>query len=446
MPDAAGAATDGDATTGADATESAPAEPDVATGRGTPLESTTSADPTNELGPSLPPADQLGADLGLPPTSDVDAAEGSEPPTEVATTPTTDGATTPAPGDVTGEPPATPDGSAAAAVSGSVPPPAPTNPNATPPDTSALPDAALPDATPPDAAPPDAAPPDGAAADAVAADAAPADAAQPDPGDLAAAAAADFGADQEPTTETVPDETPRTLGSYLGLNNDLLLRYDKGDGAWVRLAPRSTLAAGDRLLVLPAFRTLAVLGADVNAFIAGGTEITVTAPRDVSAADIGLDLPYGRVILNAGLKGNRIVLTMGDQTRVINLGPSSSLAVEVTRTFLPGRDPTVDPAPLAVSWYLTTGNAEWNDGTADRTAEGPATWATVNGDRPGGAVHRRTAQLDRQGADHQYRGRRPRRAERDAGRRGERDHAAVGAHEQSHGFGATDGGAFARRP
>jgi hypothetical protein len=74
-----------------------------------------------------------------------------------------------------------------------------------------------------------------------------------------------------------------------------------------------------------------------------------------------------------------VALTLGDQTRVIALGPSSSLAVEVTRTFVPGSNPVETPAPVAVSWYLTTGKAEWNDGSTDHSAEGPATWTTVDG-------------------------------------------------------------------
>ena len=175
---------------------------------------------------------------------------------------------------------------------------------------------------------------------------------------------------------------PRTLGVYLGLNNDLLLRFEERDNAWVRLPTRSTFVGGARLLVLPTFRTLAVLGADVNAFVGGGTEITMRAPETNVASDIAFELPYGRVILNSGQNGNRVALIMGDQTRVIKLAKSSSLAVEVRRTFVPGGDPTRDLAPMEVSWYLTTGDAEWTvEGAnpATQSAKGPATWSTIAG-------------------------------------------------------------------
>jgi hypothetical protein len=200
----------------------------------------------------------------------------------------------------------------------------------------------------------------------------PSDAAQP--GEEAVMAADQFGGDGTPLEGS--NEAPQQLGTYLGLNDDLLLRFVPSDAAWVRLAPRSALAPGDRLLVLPTFRTLAVLGSDINAIIGGGTEMIVTAP---GGGDVGLELPYGRVILNAGLNGNRVAITFGDQTRVVTLGPSSSLAIEVQRTLVPGTDPARDPAPMAVNWYLTSGEAEWNDGASDQSAQGPATWATVDG-------------------------------------------------------------------
>ena len=185
--------------------------------------------------------------------------------------------------------------------------------------------------------------------------------------------------------EPAEPEAPQVLGAYLGLNNDLLLRFDATavpNPAWLRLPPRSNFIAGDRLLTLPAFRTHVVLNPDVNAYVAGGTEIALLNRAD-AGGDVNVAFPYGRLILNSGPNGNRIALVMGDLTRVITLGPSSSLAVEVTRQFLPGNDYESTPTPLRVSWYLTSGKAEWSgDGSTDapgQTAEAPAMWTTVNG-------------------------------------------------------------------
>jgi hypothetical protein len=177
-----------------------------------------------------------------------------------------------------------------------------------------------------------------------------------------------------------PAQQPRQLAAYLG-NNDLLLRYDRIGDSWVRSPPRSMFSADARLLVLPTFRTHVVLGSDVNAYLAGGTEATITEPGEMpggEAAEFGVKLPYGRLVLNSGLNGNRIAIALGDQVRVIAIGPSSSLAVEVRRAFVPGSNPARDPAPIDVTWYLTTGKAQWGEDLT-QSAEGPATWTTVDG-------------------------------------------------------------------
>ncbi len=192
---------------------------------------------------------------------------------------------------------------------------------------------------------------------------------------------ADPYAPADPAAPVEP-EAPRQLGTYLGLSDDLLLRFDADagpQGGWLRLPPRSTFMAGDRVLTLPAFRTHVVLHPDVNAYLGGGTEIVLLRPDDAGGAT-NIAIPYGQLILNSGPSGNRVALAHGEQTRVITLGPSSSLAIEVRRTYTPGINPQNTPAPLEVSWYLTSGKAEWDEdpasGLAGQTAEGPATWTT----------------------------------------------------------------------
>jgi hypothetical protein len=320
--------------------------------------------------PPLAPVDTPTPDAGAPPVVPT--------PTEATTTP---------PGAVT-----TPPGDAAQ-------PAAPTPP-ATADAGAAVPVATATTANMPTGAPVDPAAP-GATTDPAASAAAPpaTDATTPPRNDLLAS-----GGTPAPPTETQPEnfgedaggvaprdvepaepESPRVLGAYLGLNNDLLLRFDATavpNPAWLRLPPRSNFIAGDRLLTLPAFRTHVVLNPDVNAYVAGGTEIALLDPAD-AGGDVNVAFPYGRLILNSGPNGNRIALVMGDLTRVITLGPSSSLAVEVTRQFLPGNDYESTPAPLQVSWYLTSGKAEWSgDGSTDapgQTAEAPAMWTTAGG-------------------------------------------------------------------
>lgn len=254
---------------------------------------------------------------------------------------------------------------------------------------ASIPDASTPDVSTPDSStpPPAPAPP----ADTTASVTPPQLPPQTPPQTLEASDAALAGTPAA-TSTGVPDDTasaaesdeppvaegPKQIGAYLG-NNDLLLRYVPSEKNWNRLPPRSSLAPGDRLLALPNFRTHVVL-ADANVYLGGGTEVDLAAADGGSGeppADINLVVPYGRLIINSGLNGNRVRLQVGDQTRTLTLGSSSSLAVDVQRTFVPGADPEREPAPMEISWYLTSGSAMPADELEGGEIEGPASWTTT---------------------------------------------------------------------
>ncbi|MBA4104198.1 MAG: hypothetical protein C0485_00440 [Pirellula sp.] len=187
------------------------------------------------------------------------------------------------------------------------------------------------------------------------------------------------GSDPFPPGASASAEKPaeaKPIGAYLG-NNDVLLRFDAKQNVWTRVAPRTPITAGETLMSLPTFRTHVVL-ADANVYLSGGAEVEVLAPgagAGTAAGEFGLRIPYGQVVLNSGLNGNRIDLSLVDQDRLAQLGPSSSLAVEVRRVFVPGPATNRQPAPVEASWYLTSGSIEWNG----EKVEAPATWTTVDG-------------------------------------------------------------------
>ena len=189
----------------------------------------------------------------------------------------------------------------------------------------------------------------------------------------------DAGSDPFPPEASASEAKPaevKPIGAYLG-NNDVLLRFDAKQNIWTRAAPRTPITAGETLMSLPTFRTHVVL-ADANVYLSGGAEVEVLAPgagAGTEAAEFGLRIPYGQVVLNSGLNGNRIDLSLVDQDRVVQLGSSSSLAVEVRRIFVPGPATNRQPAPVEASWYLTSGSIEWNG----EKVEAPATWTTVDG-------------------------------------------------------------------
>jgi len=171
---------------------------------------------------------------------------------------------------------------------------------------------------------------------------------------------------------------PMRLGTYLG-NGDVLLRHDQQPNKWLRVPPRSALSAGDRLLVLPKFRTHVEL-AGLNAYLSGGTQVVLGSgvQSDLGAeAELALSIVYGRILLNAGLNGSHVSLELNDQRRQVLLGDSASLAVEVQRLFVPGGDYEQQEAPIDILWYLTSGTVEMPD--SGETVQAPAMWATVDG-------------------------------------------------------------------
>lgn len=175
-------------------------------------------------------------------------------------------------------------------------------------------------------------------------------------------------------------EGPIQLGNYLGGSGDVLLRHDQANNKWIRLPPRTAISSGDRLLVLPKFRTHVSL-ADANLYLSGGTQLVPSEPEaGGDDAPLALKIVYGRLLLNAGLNGSRQVLQIGDQSRETQLGGSASLAVEVRRVFVPGSNLEEETAPIEASWYLTSGTIQWpGPGGAEQTISAPAMWRTVDG-------------------------------------------------------------------
>ncbi len=188
--------------------------------------------------------------------------------------------------------------------------------------------------------------------------------------------------DESGEEESVPPEPvgPVQVGTYVG-NNDVLLRYFPASQEWIRLPPRTAITGGDKLMALPKYRTHVVLG-NINAYLSGGTQITVPEQGISSSGGeqkLEIEVNYGKLLINAGLKGSDISLQVGNELRDFHLDSSASLAVDVHRVFVPGSDYEVDNAPVEVNWYLTSGSVEWKDPTGTKSIiRAPATWKTVN--------------------------------------------------------------------
>ena len=117
---------------------------------------------------------------------------------------------------------------------------------------------------------------------------------------------------------------------------------------------------------------------NVNSYLSGGTQIALPEQDDEDGKLA--EMSYGRLLLNAGLKGSDVSLKIGDNTHKFHLDNSASLAVEVHRIFVPGTDYSQQIAPFEVNWYLTSGSVQWNGANGKETIKAPAAWKSLNGD------------------------------------------------------------------
>lgn len=197
------------------------------------------------------------------------------------------------------------------------------------------------------------------------------------------------------TTQTMPDDSliiddevevptapkgPAQLGTYRGVD-DVLLRYLPEAGQWVRLPSQAVIAVGETLLTLPKYRSHVVLG-NINAYLAGGTQITLPEQSVTEDGDepLVIDMSYGRLILNADAGARDIKLNIDGATHEIRLQKAASLAVDVHRLFVPGTDYEKAPAVVEINWYLANGTAVriGTNGTQD-SVQAPSVWKSVNG-------------------------------------------------------------------
>ena len=162
----------------------------------------------------------------------------------------------------------------------------------------------------------------------------------------------------------------------------MLLIYSARRDTWIRMPPRSPISTGDVLLTLPKFRTHVVL-ADVNAYLSGGTRLRIPIEKfeaAVSDAELNMEIVYGRMLLNAGLKGSQVAIQVGEELREFRLASSASLAVEANRMFVPGSDYENKEAPIKATWHLTSGSVEWPTAAGGtQTIQAPAMWKTIDG-------------------------------------------------------------------
>jgi len=186
-----------------------------------------------------------------------------------------------------------------------------------------------------------------------------------------------------------PGDVPQVpaLATYLS-GKSVLLRYGDEQRAWFRIEPRTAIRAGDRLLALPEFRPKIAFAVGVSLDVSGGTLIGVNTADAVAgvglpAGDAGapaINIAYGRIVLiNTANDEKQVRLTFGPTAADVRLAPSATLAVEMERKYVPGRDPRRTPAPMTVQLLAPAGNVSWRDAAGERQIDQPAQWSIADG-------------------------------------------------------------------
>ncbi|MFV2045482.1 MAG: hypothetical protein ACC700_19900, partial [Anaerolineales bacterium] len=195
--------------------------------------------------------------------------------------------------------------------------------------------------------------------------------------------------DPDPGDTEIDFVAPVEFGTYLG-GKTVLLRKNGETGMWFRLAPRSQVHVGDQLLALPAFRPRITLTNGIHIELTGGSlialgtaepeEANVAIPSPEDSKEPALAVIYGRIILvNTGRDNNPMRLTLGETVGAVRLGRNATLAVEVERPYVPGRDPRQMQAPIVAHLYAPDGNLSWEDSEGAVPIDEPAQWVIDDG-------------------------------------------------------------------
>jgi hypothetical protein len=130
---------------------------------------------------------------------------------------------------------------------------------------------------------------------------------------------------------------------------------------WYRLAPRSLLNAGERLVVLPTYRPQLTLSTGIQATFAGESAFRVEKP--VQAANARMTVEYGRLMLaSVGAMGGQVELNLDGITGVIALADAdAAIAIEVRRFLPPGVAAEKPDTELirVVDLFATGGKVVW---------------------------------------------------------------------------------------
>ncbi|WP_425614388.1 hypothetical protein NA78x_004255 [Anatilimnocola sp. NA78] len=105
---------------------------------------------------------------------------------------------------------------------------------------------------------------------------------------------------------------------------------------WYRLAPRSVLTSGQRLLVLPSYRPQFTLPSGIQMTVVGESAIRLEKPAQMGGSRVAVE--YGRLMfVSVGAAGGQVELDLAGQPGTIMLADAdAAVAIEVRRYLPPG--------------------------------------------------------------------------------------------------------------
>jgi len=203
-------------------------------------------------------------------------------------------------------------------------------------------------------------------------------------------------ADLVDESQPVAAPQPVTFGKLLS-EDQVCLRWSEAptdaeaagdaspEGQWNRLARQASLRLGDKLLALPTYRPMIVVGG-TTIELDGGTLVELT---DIDAEGIReITVHYGRlVVLSFGNPNAKIRLALNRHRGVATLSDAeSTLAVELRPYRERGSNPAEVTSYAAIDLYGASGQVTWEEDGEVTPLVGPAHLAlSVHPDNPTGA-------------------------------------------------------------
>jgi len=173
-----------------------------------------------------------------------------------------------------------------------------------------------------------------------------------------------------------PPAEPMPVGAYSSTTG-VLMRHERANQEWRRIAPRSVVNAQDALLCLPTYRAAVQLTDGFSVELVGETELSFLPPAEGSQVRVQLD--RGRIVLGTNSDAATFQIDFLDQSWSITLkAPETVVGLELTAPWKPGK-----PAAHEGVIYLPRGEAEFRSGSRADQLGGPVQvrWSSTAGFR-----------------------------------------------------------------